>query len=232
MSADSPALLALVLSAAGIAFVHTFAPDHWMPFAALARAQKWSRARLVGVTLVAGLGHVGSSIAVGFLGLWLGYALDAIQWLQGHRGTASLYMLMVFGVLYAMWGIYRARKWKDAHGHGHGVHTHAHGHEAHHHHPHDPDRRITVWSMFVVFVLGPCEALVPIMFAGVQVGTVGVVSVTAAFSAVTMATMVVLALMAHAGFRLIRHEFLERHIHALTGATITATAAAVLILGI
>ena len=84
----------------------------------------------------------------------------------------------------------------------------------------------------MVFVLGPCEALVPIMFAGVQVGAVGVVSVTAAFSLFTLATMVTLALLAHAGFRRVRSGFLERNIHALTGATITATAAAVLFLGI
>lgn len=91
---------------------------------------------------------------------------------------------------------------------------------------------MTAWTLFVVFVLGPCEALVPIMFAGFQLGTVGVLSVTAAFSIVTLATMTGLALMAHAGFKLVRHELLERHIHALTGATITGTAAAVLLLGI
>lgn len=230
----NPTLLALVLSAAGIAFVHTFAPDHWMPFAALARAQRWSRTRLVAVTLVAGLGHVGASIVVGLAGLWLGWALNAIQWMQSYRGAASLYVLMAFGVVYAGWGMFRARRWKDAHGHDHAVHTHHHGHHHHHHSPAENvnDARISAWTLFVVFVLGPCEALVPVMFAGFQVGSVGVLSVTAAFSVVTLVTMTALTLMAYAGFRLIRHELLERHVHALTGATITATAAAVMWLGV
>lgn len=237
METPAVGILALSISAGTIAFLHTFAPDHWMPFAALARAQGWSRFKLLWVTFTAGLGHVGASVVVGLLGLWLGWALDAIQWMQGERGTLSLYLLMAFGAAYALWGHVRARDWREAHGHGDAVHTHAHGHDTHHH-PH-PERspvdptRISAWTMFVVLVLGPCEALVPLMFAGVRLGVAGVLWATFAFSAVTLLTMVGLAMLAHEGFGFVKQKhFFERHAHTLTGAAISSTAAAVLLLGI
>src|SRR5262245_5908466 len=105
------AFLALLISATGVAFVHTFAPDHWMPFAALARAQGWSRRKLIGVTLTAGLGHVGSSVAIGLLGITLGWALSLIQWMEGSRGQLSLWLLVAFGFGYGAWGLWRARGW-------------------------------------------------------------------------------------------------------------------------
>ncbi len=243
----SPTLLALLLSATGIAFIHTFAPDHWMPFAALGRAQGWSRWKLSRVTFAASLGHVGSSVIIGALGLWLGWALDAIQFMQGTRGDLALYLLVAFGAGYAGWGMVRARKWRETHVHHDGtVHTHGEGlaqhqHHAHshgHHHPPAAARRevapakVTTWAMFVILVLGPCEALVPLMFAGTRLGLGAVAWVTIAFCLSTMATMVGLALLAHAGFALVRLQTLERHIHTLTGAAISATAVMVLALGI
>ena len=36
---------ALVAAAISIGSIHTLAPDHWVPFAALARAQRWSARR-------------------------------------------------------------------------------------------------------------------------------------------------------------------------------------------
>jgi nickel/cobalt transporter (NicO) family protein len=229
-------VVALVASACGIAFIHTFAPDHWMPFAALARAQRWSRFKLARVTFVASLGHVGASVAIGAAGLWLGWALDAIQFVQGSRGEWALYLLIAFGLGYALWGVYRARRWRLTHPHADGsVHAHEHGLQAHSH-PRQGAMttapRVTTWALFVVLVLGPCEALVPLMFAGAQVSLGAVVWTTAAFGLSTMATMVGLALLAHAGFRLVRWQLLEKHVHTLTGLAISVTAALVMVLGI
>ncbi len=232
-------LSALAGSAASIALLHTFAPDHWMPFAALGRAQGWSRARLAGITVIAGLGHVGSSILLGALGLGAGFALDAIQWLQGHRGAIALYGLVGFGAAYALWGVWRARRWALAHPHRDGsMHAHAHDHE----HEHEPEhghlhgglsaRRITAWTVFLVFVLGPCEPLIPIMFAGWQYGWQGIVWPTVAFGVATIGTMLALTFLAHAGFRLVRLARWERYSHAISGATIAATGLLVLALGI
>jgi nickel/cobalt exporter len=44
------AFLAIAVTAAKVGSLHTLAPDHWVPFAALGRAQRWSAARTVRIT--------------------------------------------------------------------------------------------------------------------------------------------------------------------------------------
>ena len=235
---------ALTATAAGIAALHTLAPDHWMPFAALGRAQGWSRGRVMRTTAVAGLAHVGASIGLGLLGLGLGYALDGIQLLQAGRGDTALYLLIAFGSAYAVWGLWRARKWHHGHGHEDGS-VHAHPHEGHHHHGSDHGhhhseggrrggaaRKMTTWGLLVVFVLGPCEPLIPIMFASFAFGWWGIIIPAVAFAVTTIAVMVALAALAHAGFQVIRARWLDRYAHATSGAAIALTGVLVLALGI
>ena len=39
---DPSHLAALIAGAATVGTLHTLAPDHWLPFAALGRANRWS----------------------------------------------------------------------------------------------------------------------------------------------------------------------------------------------
>ena len=49
----------LLLTAASIAFLHTIlGPDHYVVFAAMGKARRWSLAKTLRVTLVCGTGHV------------------------------------------------------------------------------------------------------------------------------------------------------------------------------
>ena len=60
----------LVIAAASIGFVHTLmGPDHYLPFIVIAKARRWSLARTTWITLLCGLGHVGSSVLLGALGI-------------------------------------------------------------------------------------------------------------------------------------------------------------------
>ena len=48
----------LLIAAVSVAFFHSLAPDHWLPFVALAKSARWPMAKLGGVALLAGIGHV------------------------------------------------------------------------------------------------------------------------------------------------------------------------------
>ena len=49
----------LALTGATVGILHTaLGPDHYLPFALMARAGRWSRAKTLWVTLACGLGHV------------------------------------------------------------------------------------------------------------------------------------------------------------------------------
>ena len=99
---------ALVAAAVSIGSIHTLAPDHWVPFAALARAQRWSARRTALITAACGLGHVTGSVALGLLSVFLG--VELLQHFGQRLESASGLLLIGFGVAYAVWGLRRSAR--------------------------------------------------------------------------------------------------------------------------
>jgi len=92
---------------------------------------------------------------------------------------------------------------------------------------------LTAWSLFVIFVLGPCEPLIPILMApAFQVGLWAVVPVTLAFAVTTIGTMAAVVAVAYKGFGVVRLPRLQAHAHTLSGLAITSSGLAILLLAI
>jgi len=129
----------LALAAMGVGALHTLAPDHWVPFAALARARGWSRGRTARITAACGFGHVTVSVLLGVLALVFG--LEVLR-LVGQRMEAIAGLLLIgFGLAYGLVGLRRAIR-SHAHGHDHCGHDHDHcGHDHGHGHHHDHAHR-------------------------------------------------------------------------------------------
>lgn len=233
----------LLATAAGVALAHTLAgPDHYLPFVSLARAQGWSARRLLGVTLACGLAHVLSSVALGLAGVALGVTLASLQQFQETRGAWAAWALIAFGLAYGAWGMTRGRR-AQCHSHLHvhadgAVHAHAHDHHSEHLHVHAaPQRR--GWRaagpllLFAIFLLGPCEPMIPLMmYPAAQGDWTGTAAVIAVFSVTTLATMAAMALGWEAGLRRLRLRSLESYGHALAGAAILACGLAMTFLGL
>ena len=97
---SDPLFGALALAAATVGSLHTLAPDHWIPFAALARAQRWPAGRTARVTIACGFGHVTVSALLGLGGLFFGLRLMEAF---GRRMEALAGILLVgFGLAYAV----------------------------------------------------------------------------------------------------------------------------------
>ena len=215
--------LTLVLAAATVGALHTMAPDHWMPFAALARARHWSPARAARTTILCGFGHVTVSALLGILAAFAG--LGIIQIIGGHLASLATWLLMAFGTVYLIWGIRRSlRRDPLAVIHPHD-HHHAHGH-------HDHDHGLTEWSLFLLFSADPCVAVMPMIFAAAGAGWPAVSAVVIAYELATIATMVVLVTLAHAGTRALRAPWIDRYGDAIAGAVIVSVGAAMAVLGI
>jgi len=187
-----------------------------MPFAAIGRAQKWSKLKLLGITFVSGLGHVGISIIFSVIGIALGFSLSKIAALEGNRGQIALWLLIGFGVAYMLWGIRKARQ-----------HRHLHIDEEKLH-----KNTVAVWALFAVIVLGPCEPLIPLAFLGYSYGWPGVITVSIVFSITTLIMMLGQSLLAFMGVQLIKGHVVERYSHAFAGLVIALTGAFVLVVGI
>jgi len=240
-------LAILTITAASLGLVHTLlGPDHYLPFVVLARARGWSTLRTAVVTVACGIGHVASSVVLGAVGIAFGLAMARLQWIESFRGDVAAWLLTVFGLAYALWGLHRAARGRPhhhVHSHADGdVHIHHHGHTvstahgrrdaeaSHHEHRHGPvlAANLTPWVLFLVFVLGPCEPLIPLlMYPAASQSTLGVIFVAATFGVVTVATMLIVVLLFAHGARHIPLRGLDRYSHALAGFAIFACGVAI-----
>ncbi len=226
----------LLVASASVAFVHVLAgPDHTVPFVVLARAQNWNTAKTFWVTLLCGIGHVLSSLALGLLGLALGAGLARVAAWEEVRASVAAWGLVAFGLAYAVWGVRKAvvaQRQLALHTHGHRVHLHAQG-TGPHEHENGPTSPLTFWSLFLVFVFGPCEPLIPLFMMPASRGRWDLaVAAGAVFSVVTLGTMVAAVLLLRAGVARLHILGLERWSHTLAGAVIAVSGLAVIFLGL
>lgn len=225
----------LAVTAASIGFFHTlFGPDHYLPFILMARARKWKLRRTIFITFLCGLGHVGSSIIIGAIGVALGIGVGRLEGVEAFRGDIAAWAFIVFGLGYFIYGMIRAAKnkpHKHFHSHGEEVHIHEHVHEKDHDHVHKTN--ITPWILFTIFVLGPCEPLIPmLMYPAARSNTGGVVLITSLFAFTTIATMITVVVLASSGINMLPFGKLEKYTHALAGAIIFLSGAGIVFLGL
>jgi len=228
----TPELQALIFTAATIGFIHTlFGPDHYLPFIMMSMSRRWTLLKTILVTVLCGLGHVLSSVVLGTAGIGLGIAVGRLEQVEGRRGDWAAWALVAFGLVYLVWGLRRAmRRRSHTHIHAHPdiradsqSHSHTHTHEKEHTHVHDETAKanITPWALFVIFVLGPCEPLIPIlMYPAAQESHIGLLVVTLVFCLVTVGTMVSVVVLGSYGVNFLPLGRIERYSHALAGGAI------------
>jgi sulfite exporter TauE/SafE len=253
----TPDLALLLLTAASIGCIHTLlGPDHYLPFVALSKSHKWSTRRTIAITSACGAGHVLSSVVIGIVGIAAGAAIERVVHFESWRGDIAAWLLLGFGMTYLAWGVKRALR-GEAHFHSHlhadGTrHSHHHDHRlAPHVHPHAvgssaecsfttvESRSVgaiaTPWALFIIFVFGPCEPLIPVlMYPAAHASWFAIAAVCLAFSLATIGTMLAVVLLVRRGLDAIgaHAHGMERWSHAMAGAALSACAAAILFLGL
>lgn len=216
---------ALVAAAVSIAALHALAPDHWVPFAAIARSQRWSTARTVSVTALCGAGHVTVSVFIGTLGAAFGIGL--FEAFGAVLEGVAPYVLVGFGLAYATWGAGRIvrERWHRR--------MHATGEHHHHHHHHHLDHHaLSARALFLLFCADPCVAVIPLMFAAFSTGWVAAVLVVAAYEMATIVTMVALVLPARAASGAVSGAWVDRFGDVLAGTVIAGVGVVVGLTGL
>ena len=229
----------LLVTAASVAFLHTIlGPDHYLVFTAMGKARAWSLSRTLQITLFCGLGHILGSIVIGTFGILAGAQLASLVEIEGLRGNLAGWALVAFGLVYFSWGLKqagRSRRHSHVHVHENVVHDHEHDHHTDHSHVHNAGagRSITPWAMFIIFVLGPCEALIPLfMYPAAQENAGLVVAVALVFGLVTLATMMACVAATTIGLEKLKLPSTGRYANAVAGASVLACGIAVTLIGI
>lgn len=197
-------LAILAFTAVSVGFFHTlFGPDHYVPFVVLAKTGRWSVMKISWITVLCGLGHILSSVGIGLAGVVLGIPIAKIESLQSHRGDIAAWALIAFGLVYLVWGIRKVIKVK--------VSDMPVGSE-----------KMTPWILFLIFIFGPCELLIPlVMYPAAKSSVVGVALVAGVFGLATILTMLTIVLLLYFGINLLPLEKLDRYSTALAGAAIS-----------
>jgi sulfite exporter TauE/SafE len=233
-------ILVIAGTAATIGFVHTvLGPDHYLPFIVMSRARRWPLAKTLIISFFCGLGHVLSSVVLGFIGVALGIAVFRLERVESIRGGTAAWLLIGFGFAYFVWGMHRAikkRPHRHIHFHSDGKeHDHLHAHQEEHSHLHEESEKVnlTPWILFTIFVFGPCEPLIPlVMYPAAKHNISGVILVSSVFGLTTILTMLAIIAISSWGVSFLRLGRLERYVHALAGAMIFISGLSVQFLGL
>ncbi len=225
----------LFITAIAVAGIHTLTgPDHYLPFIALSKSRDWPVSKTIGWTILCGSGHVLSSVLLGLGGAGLGWSLSKLSWLENIRGGIAGWVMLLFGLGYGAWGLYRAfrnnpHKHFDLQDNGDMyVYQHHHGEVVS-----TKERyKVTPWVMFIIFILGPCEPMIPLLyFPAAQNNWWGMLMLIGIYTMVTLVTMVTMVLAGYYGIAFIKMERVERFVHALGGLTIFICGAGMLWMG-
>ncbi len=228
-------LYLLSLSALSLGFIHTIlGPDHYLPFIVISKARQWSSNKTMWITFISGIGHVGSSVLIGMIGIALGVSAHKLESIEAFRGEAVGWLLFAFGVAYTCYGIYKFLK--SMH------HFHLPAFllpkkiRQYQHLPVDEqtpdDVKITPWVLFLIFVFGPCEVLIPLLiFPAYEQSTFGMFVVSLIFGAATISTMLLTVYLGHKGTSLVKFRQHEKYVHLLAGIVILISGAGILFLG-
>jgi len=206
-------LIIILSSAMAIGFIHTLiGPDHYVPLIAMSKARSWSMFKTALITLICGIAHVGSAAVLGMIAVVLGFGLAKLNFIESFRGNIAVWLLIGFGIVYLVWSIYKLIRRK------------------HHHHI---KSEITPWVLCLIFVLGPCEPLIPLMlYPAIRGSLLDVFAVTMVFGMATIITMLSVVIMTVYGTNFIRVKFLEKYGNVMAGAIICSTGVAIKVFGL
>ncbi len=232
-------LILLSITAISIGFVHTLlGPDHYLPFIVLSESKKWTIKRTMSITFICGIGHVLSSVILGLVGIAVGLSVNKLISIESFRGNIAGWLFIAFGLVYLILSIRNLYK-KRRHSHSHfhldkGAHTHDHDHHLEHSHIHETDAvKTTPWILFLIFIFGPCEPLIPIlMYPAAENNITGSVIVSVLFSIVTIATMMSIVLAFKLGFSRINLKPVEQYSNIIAGVMILFSGIAIQFLGL
>jgi nickel/cobalt exporter len=233
-------LATLAVTGFTVAFLHAAIPTHWLPFVLVARVRGWSTTRTLGITALAGVGHVLLTSLLGLAVARIGTALDEelgwiFPWIAG-------------GSLLAIGAYYFWRQWRGlgiCHHPVPGGHHHAGEHCGHE----DEDK--THWDdelkdsplvspqtsdlsavsgLFLMLTLSPCEGFLPIYLSAVQFGWPGFFILSGILAAGALGAMLLLTWLTLHGLQRFKLRRFERAEAGLLGGMFTVLGVIVLLL--
>ncbi|HEY1710610.1 MAG TPA: hypothetical protein VGG10_20240 [Rhizomicrobium sp.] len=227
-------LLSIVAGGFAVAFFHAAIPTHWLPFVLTARVQGWNTGKTLGVTAIAGGGHVLFTTLLGVLIVGLG--------IEVSRWTGQVFPWIAGGVLFAFGLFFLIRQAMGARGHAHlfahSHHDHDHPHDHSDGHPHvhgvagitethtfTPPRakvsdRTAILSLLALLTFSPCEGFLPVYVSAIRYGWSGFALSSLVLALATLTGMMLFTSLTLAGIDRLNLRIIERYESAILGTVL------------
>lgn len=204
---NSALLTSVAATGFAVAFLHAALPTHWLPFVLVARSREWSMRKTLGITALAGVGHVVVTVL-------LGVGLTALG-LVIRPQLGAVFPYVVGGLLIGI-GVLQVLR-------------HRHAHEAK-----TPDRRLSdggaALALVALLALSPSEAFLPLFLANIEHGWAGFALLSAVLAAATILGMLLFTGLTAAGAARLNLGALERYEGAILGVALCALGLGVILL--
>ena len=196
-----------------VGILHTIVPDHWVPITLMARQQGWSKKQTAKAALMAGTGHVLTTLIIASI-VWIGGVVLATQFGKLIDVLSSV-ALITFGGWIALASL---REIQEGHSH---THDHDHHESDDHDHTHDHgEGRKKRTALLLILGSSPMVEGIPAFFAASKYGLGLIIPMAFLFGVSTIATYVLLSVYSTSGLAHMRFAAFEKYGEVLSGAII------------
>jgi hypothetical protein len=208
----------LLLGALLVGALHMSAPDHWVTLCLLGKVAKWTRGKLLLVSLVTGLGHVLLSVALGLAIVGVGVLFTKSLSAQITLGTGVL--MLVGGLVYAGRELLSKRT-EDYRQEAQSEYLKAGG---------GTGRKVGYFAVLGA-ALSPDLSILPIFVLAVPAGFSLAIDTAVAFGSASILSLVIFVLLGSWGLDRIFEKIPPRYNAALVGFVVAAVGAYIVLFG-
>jgi nickel/cobalt exporter len=208
----------LLLGALLVGALHMSAPDHWVTLCILSKVAKWSRARLLLTSLVAGLGHVLFSVVLGFAIVGVGVLFTESLSAQIAFGTGVL--MFAIGLAYGVRELLSNRP-EDYRKEAKGEYLNVSG----------SGGRTVGYFAVLGAALSPDLSILPIFILAVPVGFGLAIDAAVVFGSASIFSLLVLVLLGSWGLDKFFEKVPPKYNNALVGFVVASVGAYIVLFG-
>jgi nickel/cobalt exporter len=201
---DLQHLLPFIITGATVSILHAALPTHWLPFVLAAKTQKWPYKKVLAILLIAGIGHILTTTAIGAAVVWFSMKLN---------DSFEKVFIILASVSIFLFGVYYITQFFRGHRHSHCDHNEPHIHD------YNKASRDgwAVLSLLSLLTFSPCESFIPVYMSAWQTGWLGFFVLSGVLAIGTISAMVVFTSIAYYGMKQIRFQFLENYEKLIIG---------------
>lgn len=203
-SMSTLSVIPYVLTGLFVSVLHAALPTHWLPFVLAGRAQKWSYKRTISVLMIAALGHILTTTAIGAAIIWFSLKLNE---------NFEHLLVIVASLTTFLFGLYYIIQYFTGHKHTHCDHDHPHIHD----YASNAKDGWAVLSLLSLLTFSPCESFLPIYLSAWETGWSGFFILSAVLALGTLLSMMFFTSLAYMGMKQLRFRFLEDHEKIIVG---------------